>query len=94
MHNLVVVGICEPKLPFAEVESIRIQINFDSAVCNSSGEVWVFFRALFAGRVIGESRQHMSLLLGHLQFPTEVLISFAHAKCRFVECERLCEGLL
>ena len=81
MHKLAVVGICESKLSFVEVESIRIRLYFDSVVCNSSGEVWIFFRAPFARRVIGESDQHMCLLLGHPRFPTEVFVSFAHAKC-------------
>ena len=53
-----------------------------------------FLLAPFAGRVIGESDQHMSLLLGRPRFPTEVLVSFAHVKCQLAERERLWEGLL
>nr|XP_027090500.1 uncharacterized protein LOC113711541 [Coffea arabica] len=39
MHKLAVVGICEPKFPVTEVESIRIRLKLDSVVCNSSREL-------------------------------------------------------
>ena len=60
-HKIVIVGICEPKLSRDEVDSIRIRLNFDSVLCNSSGELWVFFNFPFISHVVGDSDQHLSI---------------------------------
>ncbi|XP_027151796.1 uncharacterized protein LOC113751848 [Coffea eugenioides] len=94
MHKLSVVGICEPKLSKDEVDSIRLRLNFDFVVCNSSGDLWVFFRTPFASQVVGESDQHLSIRWVHPQFPTPIIVSFVHAKCLVPDRQQLWEGLL
>ena len=94
MHRLAVVGVCEPKLSRHDADSIRLLLNFDSIICNSTGELLVFFNSSFVGQVVGDSDQHLSICWGHPQFPVPILVSFVHAKCQLVERQQLWEGLL
>ncbi|XP_071928129.1 uncharacterized protein [Coffea arabica] len=45
LEQLAVVGVCEPKLCRHDADSIRLLLNFDSVICNSTGELWVFFNS-------------------------------------------------
>ena len=89
MHKLSIIGVCEPKLSMCDTDSIWMRLNFDHVVCNPSGDLWVFFSFPFISQVIGNLDQHLSILLGHLQFLCSFLVSFVQAKCTSFEMENL-----
>ena len=94
MHELSMVGICEPKLSTHDVESIRVRLNFDHVVSNPSRDVWVFFSLPFSSVVVGDSDQHLSISFGHPQCLCPFNVSFVHAKCTAVKRRWLWHALL
>lgn len=47
--------------------------------------MWIFYNHLFTCFTIGESSQHLSLMVSHGKFASFVLALFVHAKCTQVE---------
>ena len=94
LHKLAIVGVCEPKLSVGEANNFRVRLNFDSVLCNGSGDIWVFFNAPFSCELLRASTQCLSLSVSHPHFSGSVVVSFVHAKWTLTERVPLWRDLL
>ncbi|XP_027120509.2 uncharacterized protein [Coffea arabica] len=75
------VAISEPKLEASRVEDIRLKLAFDFAHVNDSGDLWILYKYPFNCSVLGNSTQHISLMVSHPWLPGSMIFSFVHAAC-------------
>ncbi|XP_071918880.1 uncharacterized protein [Coffea arabica] len=71
-----------------------MRLPFDSVVGNLSADIWVLFSAPITCTIIGNSSQHITLLVHHPWLPRSLCFSFVHARCTMKERRILWQDLL